>query len=747
MAPGRPIEDTEPIRTAALFVAIIVVTLLFEKFTHFLEHNLKGKTRRGFRHAIHYIEEELLALGLISLLLIVFEEHLLKLCVDGDYDDGYGKDSYSSGDDGSNEYPSDDYPSDESGEEGGGRRRLLAGGYDTCSDGEEPFWSANMIHQTHIFIFLVAVTHALYATATVVICLLRMRRWKGFEQQENHALKMLKNTNLVYGKNSFEYWFWSFWVQFSPSVDESLYLSMRCLFIERMEFPDDFDFYSFVVNTLIEEFAIVVRTDWVMWGVAAIWILAPAFLIVTTVAAVLIVLLAGTKLEVVAVKLTQLAFLAYGNRQNALLQPIKTPNNLIQRSVRSVARRVSHLALLDNHDDAPRLSTKSLSARSTSIHGKHDRNRSGSDDLRRAQSFEMDKMLGLAQPGQKTASEGMVTDQSAHRGESKIDIEKTAHAGLSDRWSWCGPFGPRKGNNSAFADKNLPDSAKLFWFHQPQFVLKALRFVYFETSMAIAVILFDVWHDSDFIIEDIDYFHSRAVTVGALIAVGVLCLLHTAFLMLPTYALTMVAGSHCPERVLETAKKMDIETAPVARIESLREKDVPTQLERLSQPLNPEKAEKTKKHKELVLYDDHNEKAITSLVGAMYRGRLQRLMRQTSVDSQQIADYLQNAQGLGTPRGEGEAFTDRAGQSSESALDDEEMKGIETIFGSFDRFLEHLKQAQESVWRMNPNAVFNFDITTGSYNGRESTPFDRAAVNLTWDLVAAKQDALNDDNA
>ena len=73
MAPGRAIDETDTVRIDALFVAIIVITLLFEKFTHFLEHSLKGKTRRGLRHAVHYIEEELLALGLISLLLIVCE--------------------------------------------------------------------------------------------------------------------------------------------------------------------------------------------------------------------------------------------------------------------------------------------------------------------------------------------------------------------------------------------------------------------------------------------------------------------------------------------------------------------------------------------------------------------------------------------------------------------------------------------------------------------------------------------------
>lgn len=691
---------------------------------------------------MHYIEEELLALGLISLLLIVCEEYLLKLCVDSD--DDYKGDSYSS-----------DYGEEDSGYKRFFSRKLLAGYGDTCPEGEEPFWSANTLHQTHLFIFLVAVTHVCYATASVVICLLRMRRWKRFEQQPTHALKMLRNTSLVYGKNSFEYWFWSFWAQFSPSVDESLYLSMRCLFIERMEFPDDFDFLSFVVNTLVEEFAIVVKMDWLMWVIAAIWILLPAFLTVTTIAAVLIVLLAGTKLEVVGVKLTQLAFLAYGDRHNALLQPIKAPNNLIQRSVRSVARRVSHLALLDNHDDGPRLSSKSMGSRSTSARGKHDRHHSGSDDIRRAQSFEMGRHLGFGPDGSRFTPDGMVTpvDQSV-RGDDRASVAKSDETTESrSLLAWFGSFRKRqRAKQTTFSSKyNLPDSANLFWFQQPQLILKALRFVYFETSMAIAVVLFDEWQDTNFIIDEIDYFHSQGVTVGALIAVGVLCLLHTSFLMLPTYALTMVAGSHCPERVLKVAKKMDIETSQVARIDSLREKEVVTNINTLTQPVEPKK---NKKGKELVLYDDHNEKAITSLVGAMYRGRVQRLIRKTSADSQQISDYMAgpgSTKSFEGPFGDAEAMavSDRAGQSSQSnlGLDDEEMRGIEAIFGSFERFLEHLTQAQESVRRMSPNAVFNFDVTTGSYNGNESTSYDRTAINLTWDLVVAKQNAPNDDNA
>ena len=178
---------------------------------------------------------------------------------------------------------------------------------------------------------MVAVMHVLYATLAILISLWRMRRWKTFEDRSGHSLKKLDVARLIYGQNAFEYWFWSFWAQFSPAVDESLYLAMRCLFIERMEFPEDFDFHSFLVITLAEEFGIFVRTDWIMWVIVAVWILVPSFLLVTTVASILIVLIAGAKLGIVGVKLTQLTYLAYGDRSSIHLKAIKAPTTIIKK--------------------------------------------------------------------------------------------------------------------------------------------------------------------------------------------------------------------------------------------------------------------------------------------------------------------------------------------------------------------------------------------------------------------------------
>ena len=80
------------------------------------------------------------------------------------------------------------------------------------------------------------------------------------------------------------------------------------------------------------------------------------------------------------------------------------------------------------------------------------------------------------------------------------------------------------------------------------------------------------------------------------------------------------------------------------------------------------------------------------------------------------------------------------------AADDEEMRGIIAFFGSFEKFLHELHNAQEGLKQMIPNAVFNFDTSTASYFGRESTSYDRAAINLTWDLFVAQQDDLPDDD-
>lgn len=291
---------------------------------------------------------------------------------------------------------------------------------------------------------------------------------------------------------------------------------------------------------------------------------------------------------------------------------------------------------------------------------------------------------------------------------------------------------------SAFSTKySLPDSAKLFWFQKPQLILSALRFVYFETAMAIATVLFDFWQKSDFIIDKIRGFHSEYIPISILITFGVLCLLHTSFLMLPTYALTMVAGSHCPETVIKIAKKMNIEADKIMRIESLHGENLG------SEEIVAKEHKKRGKHEKHPSFfrPEGPEKTISSLVDAMYKGKLQRYADQGESSPKSIGNNESSSTASIEERSDDFPELSKKSTASDSSCmtssSNKEIEGILALFGSFENFLESLKFAQVAVLQMTPNARFSFDCLAGSFHGRDRTMYDTAAINLTFDLMTA----------
>ena len=381
--------------------------------------------------------------------------------------------------------------------------------------------------------------------------------------------------------------------------------------------------------------------------------------------------------------------------------------------------------------------------------------------LRRVQSFEERSVRFEDAVRQGQAAENSEAHPEATTAEIADDGERStksmpqvdAQTKTNRFWEWLTHLrGGHHDSYNTFSDRySLPDSANLFWFQQPQLILKALRFVYFETAMAIAVVAFNAWQDVNFITEYTDYVFSNDVLIMVvLIAVGVLCLVHASFLMLPTYALTMVAGSHCPEGLLNTAKKMKVELAQVKRIEHLEDGESAGQ--RRGTDRNPPHGGHADHHGESHGHgEESDEKVISSLIGAMYKGRMQRMVKRASATMEVVSELIENDErrkSMGPAAGSGGSGLGQNGEPSKDirAADDEEMRGIIAFFGSFEKFLHELHNAQEGLKQMIPNAVFNFDTSTASYFGRESTSYDRAAINLTWDLFVAQQDDLPDDD-
>ena len=56
-------------------------------------------------------------------------------------------------------------------------------GTDECPRGEGPLWSATTLHQTHIFIFILACTHGSYVAVSAYVCSWKLRQWRRWEAE------------------------------------------------------------------------------------------------------------------------------------------------------------------------------------------------------------------------------------------------------------------------------------------------------------------------------------------------------------------------------------------------------------------------------------------------------------------------------------------------------------------------------------------------------------------------------------
>lgn len=71
---------------------------------------------------------------------------------------------------------------------GEGRRKLLATPTTSyCDEGYEPFVSYYILHQLHIFIFVLAASHVVYSCLTVVLALYKVYSWGKWEKEAHDA--------------------------------------------------------------------------------------------------------------------------------------------------------------------------------------------------------------------------------------------------------------------------------------------------------------------------------------------------------------------------------------------------------------------------------------------------------------------------------------------------------------------------------------------------------------------------------
>lgn len=691
MAPaGDPsLTETPEYRIVVLFVGFVAITYTFEKFTGWMNHYLKKRNRHGLLHTIHKLEEELLALGLISLILVAVEDYIVKICVDSDDDGKAAKKKLAGGkkktEEDKGKAPSDDLSEDASEvldaefsaptladdplgtsefedeevttdatlvDDLGGNRKLLVGamrmllagggGGSGCPEGEESFWSIRTLHETHIFIFLLAVVHIVFSGLSMVLCSWKVRQWKQWEVSRREKLKKIEYNSLLTTNNCFLHYVRAFFAQFHQHIDESVYLSLRRLFIERMELDHDFEFHSFLVNFMEEEFSKVIKLEWVMWLVAAIWIATnPAVVLIMTGLGIAVTLLAGTKLESIALKLGNQAYIMYADKPppgakkgNVFVRSLNRISTGITQKLKGISSNNGQLRpntelpkrvfQADGVDPSQIFDTTStdLGRKSQSAAGVGSAlNNLNQSRISAESGIGHDSVLSVGQglgqeignpvhnygdfpmpPMRRGAMNGydplysrsMELHPAARSGQvggSHLFLTDSMDDGSAGCACCCGWYcwkdtqyteELRRLRKKTFSDSYLvQDSASLFPFRRPRLMLLIFQYTYFETSLMMAVLIFNLWQDVN---PDLILTYTWVAFVE--VVAGILVMVLTSILLLPVYWLTMVVGSHCPGSVLKKAKKKKVKAARALEKVSMSLKRTSVNIARTSMNLN-----------------------------------------------------------------------------------------------------------------------------------------------------------------
>jgi mlo protein len=162
-------EETQAWRLAVFFVGFLLISVGGESLLHKLEHHAKEKKMHGLNETVKKCKDELMLLGFISMLLVICQENILGICVPDSWD-----------------------PTNAT--VAGAQRRALASIEVECPEGRVQFITISALHQVHIFIFLMGLSHIVTGSVTMVLCMARIKKWRQWESYGDSFEAVLRGT-------------------------------------------------------------------------------------------------------------------------------------------------------------------------------------------------------------------------------------------------------------------------------------------------------------------------------------------------------------------------------------------------------------------------------------------------------------------------------------------------------------------------------------------------------------------------
>ncbi|KAJ8766016.1 hypothetical protein K2173_020532 [Erythroxylum novogranatense] len=326
----RSLEETPTWAVAAVCFVMLAISIAIEHLIHITGKFLQRKNRPALAEALEKVKAELMLMGFISLLLTVFQGPISNICISERVASSWhpcskqegskkttGKDLNSNLRRLLQFLDSDPIP----------RRSLATSKEDKCSErGKVAFVSAYGIHQLHIFIFVLAITHVLYCIITYAFGSFKMRKWKQWEietktveyqcHNDPERFRFARDTSFgrrhmkLWGRSPILVWIVCFFRQFFGSVNKVDYLTLRHGFIMAHLAPrseSTFDFHKYIKRSLQEDFKVVVGISPVLWFISVLFLLSNTYgwfaYLWLPFLPLIVILVVGTKLQVIITQL------------------------------------------------------------------------------------------------------------------------------------------------------------------------------------------------------------------------------------------------------------------------------------------------------------------------------------------------------------------------------------------------------------------------------------------------------------
>ncbi|PSS02882.1 MLO-like protein [Actinidia chinensis var. chinensis] len=284
---GRSLEETPTWTVATVTTVMVFVCLLVERSIYRFGNWLRKTRRKALFASLERIKEELMLLGLISLLLGQWASWISEICVNSSI---LSRRFYICSEEeyGINEkilftktlsLNETDIPP----------RGLSHTSYHQCGEGREPFVSYEGLEQLHRFLFVLAITHVLYSCIAVGLAMSKIYSWRKWENQASLALdanlqarvnKVMKRQSTFvlhhashpWSRSRILIWMLCFLRQFKSSIQKSDYLALRLGFITNHKLPNSYNFHRYMVRSMEDEFYGIVGISWPLWGYAILCI-------------------------------------------------------------------------------------------------------------------------------------------------------------------------------------------------------------------------------------------------------------------------------------------------------------------------------------------------------------------------------------------------------------------------------------------------------------------------------------------